>query len=68
MSDGRRERDLLVRELRKAGFLVERTGSGHWRVRRPDGGGMVIMAFSPRSAGMQKTLARLRDIGYNPKG
>jgi len=68
MSDGRRERATLVRDLRKAGFIVERTGSGHWRVRPPSGEGLVIMAFSPRSTAAHKTLALLKDIGYNPKG
>ena len=66
MSDTRREMLQLVRALKKQGFTVERTGGGHWKVRR-EGGTMVIMAFSPRSAAMQKTLARLKEIGYNPK-
>lgn len=56
-----------MRELRKAGFEVDRTGSGHWKVHRPEEGGCVIMAFSPKHASMHKTMTRLREIGYDPK-
>lgn len=53
----------LVRKLRKAGFDVERTGSGHWRVSN-DRGGTTILAFSPRSSGTHITMKKLRNIGY----
>lgn len=68
MSDTRRETARLVRELKKCGFIVTRTGSGHWKVQPPEGEGSVVMAFSPRNQSMHKTLIRLRAIGYNPQG
>lgn len=68
MSDSRREVARLVRELRKAGFTVDRTGSGHWRVHREGVQGSVVMAFSPKHTAMHKTMARLKTIGYDPKG
>jgi len=68
MSDTRREMDRLVRELLKAGYEVTRTGSGHWKVRRPEGGECVIMAFSPRTSGFHRTMTRLKKIGYDPRG
>lgn len=54
----------LVKQLRSAGFIVERTGSGHWKVTNPETGKFVNMAFSPRSGGQHKTLKRLKEIGY----
>lgn len=60
----RREVSKLVRELEKDGFIVTRTGSGHWKITNPKHGGMVIMAFSPKAASFQKTMIRLREIGY----
>lgn len=63
MSAGRAERQKLVRRLRKAGFSVERTGSGHWRVSN-DRGESTIMGFSPSSSGTHLTMKKLRAIGY----
>lgn len=63
MSAGRAERMKLVRKLRKAGFDVERTGSGHWRVSNGQGG-TTILAFSPRSSGTHVTMKKLKAIGY----
>lgn len=60
----RREMQQLVRELESAGFKVTRTGSGHWKVMSRTGMGHVIMGFSPNSAGLQKTLTRLKKIGF----
>ena len=60
----RREMGQLVKELEREGFIVTRTGSGHWMVRNPKGEGVVVMAFSPRVANFQRTLSRLRKIGY----
>jgi predicted RNA binding protein YcfA (HicA-like mRNA interferase family) len=61
---GRSERMQLVRRLKSAGFLVERTGSGHWRVTNPNREGVVLMAFSPTSTANHKTLKQLAAIGY----
>jgi len=58
----------LVRELEKQGFSVKRTGSGHWMARPPEGQGCVILAFSPKLSVMHKTIARLRALGYKPRG
>jgi len=68
MSDTRREVARLVRELRRAGFVITRTGSGHWKCQSPAGGGMVIIAFSPRKAGLHRTMSQLRNLGYDPRG
>jgi predicted RNA binding protein YcfA (HicA-like mRNA interferase family) len=56
----------LVKDLRKQGFTVERTGSGHWKIGAPDQENSVVMAFSPRTGGQHKTLKRLKEIGYRP--
>lgn len=61
---GRAERMQLVRRLKKAGFVVERTGSGHWRVQHPGGGDVVVMAFSPTSTSDHKTRKQLESIGF----
>lgn len=63
---GRAESMKLVKQLQKAGFRVERTGSGHWKVYSHDGRGPVVIAFSPRTGGMHKTMKRLSEIGYQP--
>jgi len=54
----------LVKSLRRQGFDVDRTGSGHWKVSRPGVGDTVIMGFSPTGTAFHKTLKRLEQIGY----
>lgn len=54
----------LVKALRKQGFTVERTGSGHWKIYNSAGEGPVVMAFSPRKSGQHRTLKRLEALGY----
>lgn len=56
----------LVKKLRRQGFEVERTGSGHWQVQHPEREGRVVMAFSPNSGALHQTLKRLKEIGYKP--
>lgn len=56
----------LVKDLRKQGFDVDRTGSGHWKVTRPGRSGSVVMGFSPTSSGKHRTLKRLAEMGYRP--
>jgi predicted RNA binding protein YcfA (HicA-like mRNA interferase family) len=63
---GRAQTMELVKQLRKQGFNVERSGSGHWKVTHPERDGMVVIAFSPRKTGMHLTLKRLRKIGHRP--
>lgn len=58
----------LVKDLRKQGFAVDRTGTGHWKVSRPGWPGFVVLGFSPGSKGMHKTLKRLRELGYKTGG
>lgn len=67
MSD-RAETMRLVKDLRKQGFEVVRTGSGHWKVSSPKRGGHVIMGFSPNHSGKHRTLKRLAELGYRPGG
>jgi predicted RNA binding protein YcfA (HicA-like mRNA interferase family) len=64
MSGARAERQRLVKKLIKQGFIVTRTGSGHWQVRPPEGEGVVTMAFSPRSPADYNTKKYLRQIGF----
>ena len=54
----------LVKDLEKQGFVVERTGSGHWKVTRPGRSGCVVMAFSPKREPGFKTFKLLRELGY----
>ena len=56
----------LVKALKKQGFQVERTGSGHWKVTRDGSGDAVIMAFSPGKKIQHETLKRLKNLGYRP--
>lgn len=55
----------LVKDLKKQGFTVERTGGGHWRVTN-ERGDVAFLSFSPRSSGLHRTLKRLRAMGYKP--
>lgn len=54
----------LVKELKRQGFLVERTGSGHWKVQSETGGEFVVMGFSPTGTAFHKTYKRLEAIGF----
>lgn len=63
---GRSEQMRLVKALRKQGFAVERTGSGHWKVTRRGAEGTTYMAFSPSGAPQHKTMKQLRAMGYKP--
>jgi predicted RNA binding protein YcfA (HicA-like mRNA interferase family) len=56
----------LIKKLKKQGFSVERTGSGHWKVTRPGREGRVIMAFSPSGASNYQEVKRLKELGYRP--
>lgn len=63
MGGGRGDQMKLVKDLRKQGFDVERTGSGHWKVTNASTGDFVYMSFSPSRTRQNKTLKRLREIG-----
>ncbi len=41
----------LVRRAEKAGLIVTRRGSGHYKVENPDTGEWFSMPFSPRKQG-----------------
>ena len=64
---GRAETAQLIRSLRKQGFTVDRTGSGHWKVFRTGGHGSVVLGFSPNHQGLQRSIKRLQGIGYDPE-
>lgn len=55
----------LVKALRKQGFTVERTGSGHWRVTSPDGERSTTIGFSPRWSGFKAAQRKVRELGFN---
>ena len=65
---GRPEQMRLVKALRKQGFTVERSGSGHWKVTHPEQEGCTYMSFSPRGTPQHKTIKRLKDMGYTEGG
>lgn len=55
----------LIRAAKKQGCLVDRLGSGHWRITTPSES-VVIAAFSPRTAGgVRDTKARLKRAGVS---
>lgn len=54
----------LVKDLRRQGFEVDRTGSGHWKVSRPGDGDRVILAFSPSGTAFHRSIKRLEQLGY----
>jgi hypothetical protein len=54
----------MLREVKSAGFRVERTGSGHWHVRPPEGPGLVTLSFSPKYFNEKAVSRQLRSIGY----
>lgn len=43
----KREVDKIIRDYRRRGWQIERTGSGHWRFTPPGGGRFVIASNSP---------------------
>lgn len=63
MSGGRGDQMKLVKKLRKQGFTVERTGSGHWKVTN-EKGESTTLAFSPRKVPQHKTLKHLEEMGF----
>lgn len=62
----RGEMSKLVKKLRKQGFEVSRTGSGHWMVKAPNGPGSTVLAFSPSARGLRQSEKQLVQIGYKP--
>lgn len=63
MGGGRGDQMKLVKELRRQGFDVWRTGSGHWKVTNVETGEHVTMSFSPAKTRQHKTIKQLRRIG-----
>lgn len=53
-----------IREVKSAGFLVTRTGSGHWQIRPPEGLGVVTLSFSPKAHNPRAVERQLRGIGF----
>lgn len=52
----------LVRKLRKAGYQVTFTGSGHYKVTGPES--FVILSMSPRRDDIRPMMKLLKRIGY----
>jgi hypothetical protein len=60
----RKDVEHVVREARKQGFIVDRTSTGHWRLRTADGVFVVMLAGTPSdSRGLLNALARLKRAG-----
>ena len=54
----------FVRELERAGLVVERSGGGHWRVRSAEGATLAFLPFSPSTnRWRENTIAQLRARG-----
>ncbi|HEU0337030.1 MAG TPA: hypothetical protein VFR43_10775 [Gaiellaceae bacterium] len=54
----------FVRRLERAGLRVERSGSGHYRVRTSEGATVAFVPFSPSTNRWRaNTLAQLRQRG-----
>ena len=60
----RAEQQKLVRDLKKQGFDVVRTGGGHWKVSHPQRQGCTFIAFSPKRPPGPETFKQLRELGY----
>lgn len=57
----RREMEQLVREMRKAGWKVEKTRSGHWKFMPPGGKGGIYAPSTPGDArSLDNTKAELK--------
>lgn len=55
----------LVKKAKKQGCLVERSGSGHWKIKCPNGT-VVIASFSPSAPGAYRdTIRNLRKAGVD---
>lgn len=67
MSGARKDIQRLIDEAARQGFRIERCGSGHWKIREPEGQGerFVIAAFSPNSGYALHRIRRdLRRLGF----
>lgn len=63
----KKEMEALVKDLRKAGFVVELAKNGHYKVSR-DGLSMGMAKTPGDYRGIKNTLVRLkRKFGYDPK-
>jgi hypothetical protein len=60
----RNEMSRLVLKLRKQGFSVDRTGSGHWKVCSDQSESSVVLPFSPRKVHLKSIHCDLKKIGY----
>jgi len=47
----------LLKQIRKKGCTVERTGSGHWRITTPNGASLIT-SFSPKTPGALRDITR----------
>lgn len=55
----------LIKALREQGFVVTRTGRGHWLVRNADGDFVTTLAGTPSEhRGWKNALATLRRAGF----
>lgn len=55
----------LVKQAKKQGCTVERTGSGHWKITTPSGT-VLVTSFSPSNPGAYRdTIRALRKAGVS---
>ncbi len=60
----RKDVERVVRAARTQGFLVDRAGTGHWRVRTGAGTFITTLASTPSDQrGVLNALARLKRAG-----
>lgn len=68
---GRKDVERVVRTAREQGFLVDRTGKNHWRVRGSDGQFVTTLPATPSDfRSLLNALARLKRAGlvWPPRG
>jgi len=55
----------LIKALREQGFVVTRTGKGHWLVRNANGDFVTTLAGTPSEyRGWKNAIAKLRRAGF----
>lgn len=59
--------DKLLKQLQRAGWRVEKTRGGHWKVWSPDGKAQVVTSSTPSDRrSMANFRAQLKRAGFKP--
>lgn len=63
---GRQATNLLIKKLRKQGFVCELTRNGHWKVSRPGREGLVTFGSQPHTENLNTQTKLLVGLGFKP--